>query len=81
MTSWGTDVASEAAGTGAAAAETALRALGVVGGSGGSGREGCEVAGSCGSGVRDSGGGSMDRFDCKATGHVSRGGAGPCGMV
>lgn len=72
MTSWGTDAGSRAAGAGAAAAEAGFRALGVVGGSGGSGREGCEAAGSCGSGVRDGGGTSMDRFDCRATAHVTQ---------
>jgi hypothetical protein len=66
VTSCGTGAGSEAgAGAGAAAAaEVALGALGVVGGSGGSRREGCDVAGSCGSGVLEGGGGSMDSVDC-----------------
>ena len=65
MTSPGADVASDAAGWGAD--EAGVGALGVVGGRGGSGREGCEVAGSCGSGVLDRGGGSIDSVHCIAT--------------
>ena len=77
MTSCGTGAGSEASAgaSAAAAAEVAAGALGVVGGSGGSGREGCDVAGSCGSGVLDGGGGSMDSVDCIRTqdsGHSSK---------
>ena len=77
MTSCGTGAGSEA-GAGASAAAAAVfaaGALGVVGGSGGSGREGCDVAGSCGSGVLDGGGGSMDSVDCiriQNSGHSSK---------
>ena len=64
VTSCGTGAGSEAGAGAAAAVEVAPGALGVVGSSGGSGREGCDVAGSCGSGVLEGGGGSMDSVDC-----------------
>lgn len=74
MTSCGTGAGSEAGAgaSAAAAAEVAAGALGVVGGSG---RKGCDVAGSCGSGVLDGGGASMDSMDCiriQDSGHSSK---------
>jgi hypothetical protein len=62
--SCGTGAGSEAGARAATAAEIAMGALGVVGGSGGNGRDSCDVVGSCGSGVLEVAGGSMDRVDC-----------------